>query len=208
VNLRVDLILPSEQRSASLFNPRVVVRLTGILIPVGLLALLAYGVTHMMFVKGRLAAAEQQWRSAEPRKAQAIKLGDQFNANRAIRDELAGWRATHVDWHRQLASVQRRVPPNVQVTSLGIAQVLQTTNNVLARVFTMRLQGKAVGAGADADVEALREGLRTDPVLTNVHGRVEITMFAADTDRNAKPEDRVFQIDCRYAPRLFKSETP
>lgn len=208
MNLRVDLILPSEQRSASLFNPRVAVRLAGILIPAGLLALLAYGVGHMMLVKGQLAAMEQQWSFVKPRKEEAIRLTQQLNANRAMRDELAGWRATHVDWHRQLAVVHRHVPSSVQLTSLNLSQVLQTTNNVLARVFNLRIQGKAVGARADGDVDALKDGLRTDAALTNVHGRAEITMFAADASRDARPEDRVFQIDCRYEPRLFKSETP
>jgi hypothetical protein len=204
VNLRVDLILPSEQRSASSLNLRSLIRIGSILVPCALLAWLAYGLAVLALVKNQFNILEEQWLFVEPQKAEAIRLTQLLNANRKLNDELMGWKSAHINWHESLAVLPRRVPPTMQIQSVSVGQVLQAEAGILARVFALRIQGRATGARADQDVDELRDGLRREHALAEVVQSVEVGQFAADTSRSAKPEDRVFRLDCIYKPRPFK----
>lgn len=204
MNLRVDLILPSEQRSASSLNPRSLIRIGSILIPCALLAWLAYGLAVMALVRNQFNVLEEQWLYVEPQKAEAIRLSQLLNTNRKLNDELMGWKSAHINWHETLAVLPRRVPATMQIQSVSAGQVLQVEANVLARVFTLRIHGRATGARADQDVDELRDGLRREQTLADVVQSVEVGQFAADTSKSAQPEDRVFRLDCVYKPRPFK----
>ena len=97
MNLRVDFILPSEQRSGSAFSLKTLTRAMSILVPSLLALALAYAVMGVIGAKNELGVLEEKWLHAEPQQATAIKLSKQLHANRRLSKEVAGWKASHID---------------------------------------------------------------------------------------------------------------
>ena len=84
-------------------------------------------------------------------------------------------------------------------------QVLLTLekDKAMARSFTMQIRGRSVGKGSDLAVDELEQNLRTFSVFATQLESVEVAAFSADTSKNASPDDRLFEIRCRYKPRAF-----
>ena len=95
----------------------------------------------------------------------------------------------------------------IQLRVVSISQVLQLIDDeVPARVFTMKIDGKASGGSADQAVDALEEALKTAATFADVMDSVGVINFAADNTEGAALDDRVFQIECNYLPREFEGE--
>jgi len=201
MNLRVDLILESEQRSASLVSPRMALRIAAVTGPAIVLALIGLAAFSIFNLRSKVKLLEADWQLLEPRKNRAITLAERVTVNEEARAELEGWSSCHIDWNEQLSALQTAVPPNIHLSVLKIAQVLQLVDDIdPARAFSLSISGKAVGSTAEADIQTLKDRLVTAPAFTAAVETVRVPEYKADPDNKT---NRLFRINCEYFTRTF-----
>jgi len=202
MNLRVDLILESEQRSASVVSLKFVLRLVAIVVPTVLVLLILWAVTSFISAKNQMRNLEEAWKITEPRLNAVAELRGKATLNQAMFKELEGWKKTHVDWNQHLQVIQRIFPKDLQLSSLTLTHVIQATpKQGMARQFALLLKGTAFGDTADQNVQKLRRTIQKSAPFTNILEEVEVKQFEADPQNR---NNRLFQIECRYQPRLFQ----
>lgn len=205
MNFRVDLILAEEQRSASILNPKSILRIVAIVVPsaIGLLiAKFAFGV----FILGsEVAREEEKWTSLEPKSKRAAQVRDALNANLDIVSELTGWKETHINWHEQLAALQAAVPSNVQLTAFSVQQSL-LSDPAPSRSFQLQLAGRSIADPNGTRVVQLESAFAESPPLKSAvkSAKVAAGSFLPDPSPQAAKDDRVFKIECTYTERVFK----
>jgi hypothetical protein len=204
MNLQVNLIHKSEQRSGSVVSLKSLVRIGGVVIPIVILLAIGMSFVKFMVLQSELKILEDEWLDAEPKKAEALSLADQLRDNRNLFEELQGWRESHLDWHVHLAKIQSLVPPTMQLRSLAVNQVIQLLETAVpARVFTAKIAGRCQGRNAESDIEFFKRQVERVPPLVDDIATVIVTGYGEDRSEGAGEFDRVFQIDCNYRPRSF-----
>jgi hypothetical protein len=203
MNLRVDLILPQEQRSASVLNLRFISRLASIVVPTVAALLIALSIINAVNLGNRVKLMERMWLETEPVKEKALQVLKQAKLNNQMYGELEGWGHSRVDWNTLIASLQRGVDPRIQLANLRVSQVLTLVKDgkLPARSFSLSLAGRASGQGAEVAVERLQQHLLESPEFAPLMESADIARYSADPDRK---EDRLFQIDCTFKPSLFQ----
>jgi len=203
MNLRVDLILESEQRSGSIINLKSILRISSIIFPSILAIIILFAFVNSIKLKNELAMYQGEMDIAGPKQEQAEKLHEQLMKNLNILKELESWNSSHINWNEQLLSLQREVPPKIQLTDLDLRQVLQIVDKkAAARVFTLTLKGKAKGATSEGSIHALYDTLKNSPAFSPFMANVEVS-GSQDTTKGADKNDRIFKIDCSYKPSKF-----
>ena len=210
MNLRVDLIFETEQRSGSLLSPKSLIRIGTIVGPAILALLVAVFVMQVWQLNSKLTLLEGQWESLGKKKKESERLRDQLLTNRKILDEIGGWRASHMDWHTQMRGIMTEVPAEIELKRLQVSQRFDVLGKDMpARMFTMTVSGRAVGSGAETAVEQLRSRIQSSSVFaTNIaENGVTVSAYGADTTVGANKRDRVFTITSQYEARKFDRET-
>lgn len=202
MNLQVNLILDPERRSASPLSPRSLARIATVLGPAVLGFFLLLGFVSMIRLNSHARALEAEWAVLQPRQDAAAKLKEQTEESLATLRHLEDWRTAKMQWHEQLAALPEVVPANIMLRSLRAAHTLQVVDrNVPALVYTLSLEGLAVGADPEHDVQFLRAALTNHPVFQAVIERSEIVKYDADPRSRT---NRVFLIECAFHPRRFQ----
>jgi hypothetical protein len=205
MNLHVDLILPSEQRSASALNGRALLRLACIAVPSALAAAGFVVFFQVMALQSEVASLEGRWEAARPRKERAVELRTKLATQRRMVAEIKSWQNARTEWHRQLDALQALVPAEIQLRVLRITHSFQVVEKKhAARVYDFVCSGRAEGAEAQQNVETLRVALVECEGLAPRMGDVTVTRFAADSSRGAAKTDRVFDLKSRFEPMLFR----
>jgi hypothetical protein len=203
MNLRVDLILESEQRSGSIINLKSIMRVASIVIPGIIIATICFAGLNSMKLKNKLKNLEQEMEVQGPRQQASIKLRNQLNRNISILEELEGWEAAHMNWRDVLLDIQKEIPDQIQLTALSIDQVLQHVKKVPARVFKLTLKGKAKGAFSEDNIIKLSDSLKTAKQFSEIIKKVDV-WADIDNSKDADKNDRIFKIDCDLKPRKFE----
>ena len=102
MNLRVDLILESEQRSASRINLKSLTRIVAIIVPVLIGLVVASVLFGLVKLNNDVKTANNYWEITQPKLERAKALAAQVQDNEAILKELKGWKKSHMVWHEQL----------------------------------------------------------------------------------------------------------
>lgn len=202
--MHINLILESEARSASVIPLKLLVRL----VLGAVFALMLLGVfslyTSYTSAQQEFLRAQDEWKKTMPRYEAAIERRTELSRKNGVLKEIAGWRASRIEWHRQLDGLRDVVPATVQLTELRVSQmVLSGSDNVAARAFEMRLAGRSPAVAAEESVSQLRQSLLTAPVFT---GRVEAVNLPPGAFRQAPAgrSDRIFELVCKYGQRRFE----
>ena len=209
MNMRVDLIFETEQRSGSFLSPKSLIRIGSIVGPAVLALLVAVFVMQMWQLNSKVTLLEGQWESLGRKKKEAEKLQDRLLANKAILDEIGGWRVSHMDWHPKLQGIMSEVPAEIELKTLQVSHGFEVqAKNMPARMFTMTVTGRAVGSGAETAVDRLRSRLQSASAFsTDVsEDGVTVSAYGADTTAGADKRDRVFAIISKYKAREFDGE--
>jgi len=202
MNLRVDLILESEQRSGSRINPKAVLRGITILIPGIILLALAAQVVQVVGLQRELKHLRAEMERKGPQREKAQSLVEEYRAHRDIQKEFNGWKRTRIDWHTQLTGLMQAVPTNIQLGTLTLSQTLQLYDDkVPSRLYTMTMQGKAVNEDAQASIKELKQQFTFAPAFTSLTQEVTVPHYAAGEENN---EDRVFEMRCVYRAQKFE----
>lgn len=208
MNLRVDLILPTEQRSASVVNVKSLARIASIVVPAILGIVIALAVVNMIRYRSDLKDLEAQWTQTKPKKEAAAKLRTELAANQDLEKRLTAWTKSRLDWHSQLRGIQKEVQPElrIQLTSLTIGSDMTLTDKgtIPARIDTLILKGMAFGENTEANVQKFKASLQASPTLAGHIESMDITRFDASKASGANKLDRVFQIEAGYKARKFQ----
>lgn len=208
MNLRVDLILPTEQRSASVINVKSLARIASIVIPTILGLVIALAVMNMIRHRSDLKDLEAQWTQAKPKKEAAAKLRTELAANQDLEKKLTAWTKARLDWHEQLRGIQKEVQAEfrIQLSSLTVSSGMMLTDKgtIPARTDSLILKGMAFGENTEANVQKFKASLSASPTLAGRIESIDITQFDASKSAGANKLDRVFKIEARYTARKFQ----
>jgi len=190
MNMRVDLILESEQRSASVVNLKSVIRISSVSLPVILLVIVASIAVNMITLNSELKMLEGEVQAIGSKEKTAETLIKGFAVNREIMNELEGWRKSHIDWYEQLLAMQKEVPSEIQLSAMRISHEFDLIDKKIpVRAFTVALEGNTTGERAELNVHRLKRGLEDSPVLSlGVKEKgVEVSRFEAANDEAYAP---------------------
>jgi hypothetical protein len=205
MNFRVDLITEAEQRSGSIISVKGLTRILTFAVPAAIIVVLATAVLEMVGAASESSLLEEKWQITQPRIAEADAARETLVRNEAILADMHGLASSRLAWSAQLRGLIRQVPPTLQLTQLTVGQsVQQDARKGPSRAVTMIVEGRAVGATPDEDVDLFRERLRSADGFAGQTEAVDISSFGADTRPGASKDDRVFRISCQYKPREFK----
>ena len=204
MNLRVDLILESEQRSASLFNLKSSIRFVTILIPSIIILLFLVSFAGYLSLKGQVKALETENEIKQPKVTRADTLSGEVAKNESMRKELSGLRNSAIDWHVQFVELMKLVPTEMYFDSIRAAQTYQTENKMAARKFSLTIAGKSKGAHSEDNVLLLKRALTISDFFNRYMPPPEVPIFNADESPGAEKTDRIFRIECSYKPRTME----
>jgi hypothetical protein len=206
MNLRVDLILESERRSASMINTKSIMRIAAIVGPVLLVVLISGFAFNIWQLKNHLDSLNKTLEVELPKKEKALKIRAELNANIQILSEIEGWQKSRIDWADQLVGIQKEIPDKMQLENMTVSHSIVITNFLPARLYSMTLSGQAVGDTAQTLVMQLKGSLPKSSVLSNFFAASpNVTRFSGPLVPNeTNKNDRLFQMDCSYKPRMFQ----
>lgn len=203
MNLRADLILETEQRSASAFNLKAVIRMVSVIVPLCLAVVVTMFVVGWMTTGSKLKTMEGLWETTEPKKNAALQLRTDVDLNTDILRELEDWKKTRIAFHVQLVEAQKAVRPGIVIHRLTIDQAVRQMGEQVERAPKLSMTGIAYGDTAQSDVDSLKRYFQkraaTDPKIQ----KVDIAFFRKATEKDSGKADRSFHVDCEYEPRRF-----
>ncbi len=205
MNLQIDLILPEEQRSASAFNLQAFLRIMSIVGPSIILLIFFMFYIHVTIIKNELNSLEIQWESIKSKKNRADKLRNQIIRNKEIYSDLEGIKKSRLEWYEQLINYMQATPDNIQFKNFSANQsLILEDKKVPARSYKATISGKAIGNNVDTSVAEFKQTLVISPTFKPFIERAEVTKYQVDDSPGASKNDRVFQINCSYIPRIIK----
>lgn len=207
MNLRVDLILPNEQRSASVINAKSLVRIATIVGPIILLVFIAMSIKSALVIRSDLKMWRDRWAEDEPKKEAAAKLRKEVSINAAIENKASNWGKSRLLMHEQLRAIQKEIPETLQVRLTRLqasTAMLLVDNKSPGRTYSVSFQGIAYGENTEDNVQKLCLKLAKGESFTNFVKEAEVTRYVANPAEGANKQDRLFAIDVRYKARKFE----
>lgn len=201
MNLRVDLILETEQRSASVVNAKMLLRIVYIVVPLILAVMVATLTVKMIALNSELSNLNAEMGIKGPKKDAALKLRGELEGNKALLAQLEGWNKSQVKWSELLRTLQKQVPPALQLTSVRIMDTLQTAGGP-SRNYNIILKGKGYGDATKNHVIALEASLKQWPEMAPP-GDAKVVNFGQD-EQSPRKDEMMFQIECTLLPRRFQ----
>ena len=202
--MHINLILETEQRSASPVSLTTFLKIVGGTILVGLVLWLIAVYASYRNLEESVKQSTAKRKLTEPRHDAAKQLRADLIQKSTKLKEIQTWRTTRINWGLQLESLQAITPPLVQLTEIHISQdILVRSNNIPARVFELRLAGKTGAAHSESSVSEFQQALFKQPPFDSSIESVSIPPGAFRQDPLSKM-DRVFEIVCKFNPRSFE----
>lgn len=204
MNLRVDLILETEQRSASIFNLKTLIRLVIILVPSLIVVAFLVSFVGLLSLKNRAKQLDTELEIKQPKVARADTLSGEVAKNEKMKKELAGWRMSSIDWHRQFVEIMKITPKDMHFESLRASQSFQTENNLPVRKYGVTIAGTSKGDHSEDNVLLMKRSLTVSDFFSKFMNPPEVPVFKQDETPGAKKTDRIFRIECNYKPRTME----
>lgn len=209
MNLRVDLILESEQRSGNVLNPRSLTRVMSIAVPVLVVAIVVGNVMRVRHLERQVQRMEAIWADLHPKQESAKARQGHMIANRGRLAEVELWQSTRLTLSPIFDALRDTVPTTMQLVELHWTEEFAVAD----RRGTMRghrlvIAGKADGISAKDDVERLTWTLMNEAPFSNVVANAFVPPgeFKADSAPGAPESRRQFRIRCEMDPIAFVAE--
>ena len=206
MNLRVNLILDTARRSAGPVQPRTILRLGLLAVALIPVAAIVLFILSYRDLRRELTLAQAEWKQTQPKYEESLKIKAEMDSQTALLHEITAYKAARFEWGRQLEAIAEVVPASVQLTGLRLTHLmLVASNDTAARVFELRLAGKAAPPSPETSVGALRDALTGRPAFTDAVETVDIPAGGFRRDpANADPLARVFEIVVKYRARKLE----
>lgn len=202
--MHINLILETEQRSASPVSMTTLIRIVSAALVASLALWLVLVYTSYRNLQVSVKQCEEKWKAMEPTHKATKQLKADLAQKSAKLKELQGWRTARIAWGQQMESLQTITPPMIQLTELRVSHdILVRTNNLPSRVFEMRLAGRTGAARSEVNVSEFQQALFKQPPFNSLVEAVSIPAGAFRQDPINKT-DRIFEIVCKYNPRSFE----
>lgn len=202
MNIQINLIRLSEQRSASVVSLKAAGIIVAIIVPLVWLLLIVQAHLSLAEQKSQLDLLESRWSTVSQQRRTAQALETELRGRRSSLQELQGWSRSRPEWHTWLDALQDVVPEEVQFRALQSRQTLQLEGGQVARAITLTISGVSVGAEAETLVDAMRRRLATE-VWAEETRQARVTAFREDDRPGARPLDRAFEVRIDFNPRSF-----
>ncbi|MBN2302426.1 MAG: hypothetical protein JXN60_07925 [Lentisphaerae bacterium] len=205
MNLRADLILEEEQRSASVINLKSLIRIATILVPLCIVIIVAMAIVGLISISGRVTTLNSEWEALKPKKEIALRLKTDVNINLDILKEIENWQTTRINSYELLLEVMKAVRPKIVLSNLNLTQqLINKTDTGIGRYTTLSLKGTAYTSSAQDDVNAVKEYFSAVSTNEPKISDVAIPLYEQDKSKEAEKTDRVFEVRVEYAPGIFK----
>ncbi len=201
--MHINLIYKIEQRSASPVS-------LGLLMRVGIGSvcfLVVFWIT--MFAIGyqsllhQVSTLDSDWKYTDPKYKVAIQVRNELAGHRDMLKAMQGWRDSRIAWGGQLENLVRIVPDVVQLTEIRVSlAVLMVSNNIPARIFEVKFSGRTAAERSEVNVIQFLGGFKISPFSQYVESAV-LPSGAFRQDPVLK-SDRIFEVVCKYLPRLIE----
>ena len=202
--MHINLILETEQRSASPVSLTTLLRIAGGTVVAILILWLLSVYSSYRNLQSSVEQCDNQLKLTQPKFIAAQQIRTDLIQKSSKLKEIQSWRKTRIEWGDQLESLQAITPSMIQLTELHISQdILVRSNNIPSRVFEMRLAGKTSADRSEANVSEFQQALFKQPPFDSFVETVSIPAGAFRQDPLTKT-DRVFEIVCKYNPRSFE----
>jgi len=201
--MHINLILETEQRSASLIPLQAVIRIVlgGLGLLIGL-ALVSFYTSYRALERDTELTLEE-WKHTEPKYKAALDLRTDLAVRNDLMKEISGWRDTRLSWAEQLAALRGAVPSLIQVSEISVSHDLFVmSSNTPARVYELRLSGRVGAAHSETSVSEFTDALHRPPFTVWLESAA-IPPGRFRQDPQVKT-DRIFEIVCKYKPRRFE----
>lgn len=201
--MHINLIYKVEQRSASPISIALMLRLV-----IGVFAFLVVFGVVMFFVgysslKHQVNALESEWKYADPKYKAAIQVRQELSERADTLKALQGWRDARIAWGGQLDSLGLMVPAVIQLNEIRVTHaVLLVSNNTPTRVFEVKFSGRTSADRSEVNVVDFLNGFKEKPFSQFVESAL-LPPGAFRQDPVIK-SDRIFEVVCKYYPRLIE----
>jgi len=201
--MHINLLYENEKRSASPVSLWLMVR-----VAIGAVLFLVIFLIFMFSLEYRaitrqVDALDEEWKYTDPKYKTALRVRSDLLDRAATLKALQGWRDARIAWGVQLDSLSHIVPEVIQLTEIHMSHtVMVVSNNIPARVFEAKFSGRTGAAGSEGNVVQFQAGFKTNPFSQFVESAV-LPPGAFRQDPVVKT-DRIFEIVCKYSPRLIE----
>ncbi len=204
MNLSINLIQPSEVRSASLVTAKTYILVSTIVVLLGSLMLIGQAWLSNSSQQAQLQFLEDQWQDASRRQREAQALEREVRELRSIHAAVSGWSYAQIQWPDFLDLLRDHIPSNIQLRTFQLRSEPDTpAGGGMRQTAQLTLGGFAAGPDAENTVEYLRSALDGTPPFDTWTDRARVSSFREDPAAGPDSEDRIFQLDIRFIPRSF-----
>lgn len=204
MNIQINLIRPSEQRSANVVSLKSLGFIAAIIGPLVVLLCLAWAYMGYLEVRSALKLLEEERLQSERPQKEAKALKKNLDIQQGLYNEVMGWSRSRLPWNEVLDEMKAPVPEAMQWRSLQMhQQLLIDKDGQLTREHVISLIGFCRGPNADVRVEALRRAWAAEAPMTQWIAQAQVTSYKEDDSPNAGKDDRLFQIEAKCHPRRF-----
>jgi len=204
MNLHINLLLKSEERSASRISRKFILKVSAVFAGLLLAALVGIVLIGARSAKQSLLFAQQEKKQLEGAFRTIEELRQELTSLQELTNAISSWAQTRPDWPALLCGVQSIVPPNIQLTRLTASESITLVDNAPTRIVTLYLQGKAAGEHSETDVQELEKSLKEKPPFSEIMEFARVKQFEA-VKSEGRENMRVFDIECRFkALKLFQ----
>lgn len=204
MNLRVNLILEHEKRSASKLTLKFILVVITILAIIVVIFPIGKTVYTLAISTKESSHLKYTFENLKPQQEKAVYLRKLLAEYKDMIDEIEGWYSTKINWQEILAEIQKICPTNIQFTSLNITHSINLDEKKIpVKYYNMAISGKACFENAESSIESLVQSFKQIPIFTNLLSDVKIDV-KFDTSHEASKFDRLFTIECIFKPRIVK----
>ena len=201
--MHINLLYREEQRSASPVSLGLMVRVAlgaGLFLVIFWAFMFSLGFSSL---KHQVSTLDTEWKYTDPKYKAALQVRNELGDRTATLKALQGWRDARIAWGRQLESLGGIVPEAVQLTEIHVSHtVMVVRNNNPGRVFEVKFSGRTSAERSEANVLQFLNGFKANPFSQFVESAV-LPPGAFRQDPVVKT-DRIFEIVCKYIPRLIE----
>jgi hypothetical protein len=154
-------------------------------------------------LKNQVNSLDTEWKSTEPKYKAAIQVRNELAERLETRKALQSWRGARISWGGQLENLGRIVPDVIQLTEIRVSHtVMVVSNNIPGRVFEAKFSGRTGATHSEVNVVQYLEGFKGKPCSQFIESAI-LPPGAFRQDPVVK-SDRIFEIVCKYYPRLLE----
>jgi hypothetical protein len=216
MSVRVNLLRPEEIKQQNSVNREAMLRMAGMVGGAALAAAVIFLFSQYRSVIGGFSRAQKDFAAIETDYNRVNAMQESGSLNLQYVTELESWTSSRIRWGESLFAIQSLVPTNIQLTRMSLHGEIKVSSGappkddepvIPARLFTLRLEGKAKGDLSDQDVIRFVAGIGRDESLESWLTKVNLVGLQlaphAGASGNGQSE-RTFRLNATSGERLMR----